>query len=112
MGNWYLEYKYLGLHSLLLFFDSLLFPGGSANLSTSQYAKIGSLLYKMAIESNDKGDFFPIFGICLGYELLTVLQSGKLEILTSCNSSDQALKLNFLPGILKEHTILHLILII
>lgn len=78
---------------------SLLIPGGNANLKTSQYAKIGSLFYKMAIESNDKGDFFPIMGICLGFELLAVLQTGtRNETLTNCSSNNQALKLNFLSG--------------
>ena len=78
----------------------LLVPGGTANLKNSQYAKIGSLFYKMAIESNDKGDFFPVMGICLGFELLAVLQAGtRNEILTNCTSNNQALKLTFFPGI-------------
>ena len=57
----------------------------------------------MAIESNDKGVFFPILGICLGFELLAVLQAEKdNEILTNCNFKNQALKLAFLPGTCDE----------
>ena len=57
------------------------------------------MLFNMAKDSHDKGDFFPIYGICLGYELLTVLVDGTRGILTNCSSDDVALKLNFYPGI-------------
>ena len=76
----------------------LLIPGGGASLETSGYAKAGALLYELAMESNEKGDYFPVWGTCLGFELLTYLSAGKRNILTSCSSYDRALNLNFLPG--------------
>lgn len=31
------------------------------------------LITQWALEANDNGDYFPIYGVCLGYELLTIL---------------------------------------
>jgi hypothetical protein len=32
-------------------------------------------LHQMVIESNDNGDYFPLYGACLGFQLLTVIVS-------------------------------------
>ena len=77
----------------------LIIPGGGASLESSDYARIGSLLYELAIKSNNNGDFFPVLGICLGFELMLYLSAGT-NLLTNCDSYNQALKLDFLPGIL------------
>jgi hypothetical protein len=39
------------------------------------------------IEANDKGDYFPLYGVCLGFELLTVLvtQVQALVLFSSSN---------------------------
>ena len=33
------------------------------------------LLLQWAIEANDNGDYFPVYGVCLGLELLGILVS-------------------------------------
>lgn len=76
--------------------NGLLIPGGSADLETSGYAKAGAKLYNMAIAANKKGDYFPIFGVCLGFELLSVLGAG--DHLTACSSVGRALPLTFQPA--------------
>ncbi len=32
-------------------------------------------ILQMVIEANERGDYFPLYGVCLGFELLTVLVS-------------------------------------
>lgn len=48
-------------------------------------------------QANDKGDYFPVWGTCLGFEELTYLTLGKL-VLTKHNMKDVALPLNFTRG--------------
>ncbi|KAK4026531.1 hypothetical protein OUZ56_015530 [Daphnia magna] len=80
-------------------FDSingLLIPGGGASLVSSGYGKAGSILYNLAIEANNNGDFFPVWGTCLGFELLLYLSAGRKNFLTPCNSYNRAASLKFL----------------
>mmetsp|Transcript_16637 Transcript_16637/g.30514 ORF Transcript_16637/g.30514 Transcript_16637/m.30514 type:complete len:340 (+) Transcript_16637:2035-3054(+) len=61
-------------------FDSingLLFPGGGADLSPGHpFFDTADQLFQWALEANRNGDYFPIWGTCLGFELLNVLASG------------------------------------
>uniref|UniRef100_A0A0E9X9E6 folate gamma-glutamyl hydrolase n=1 Tax=Anguilla anguilla TaxID=7936 RepID=A0A0E9X9E6_ANGAN len=74
--------------------NGVLFPGGGVNLTSSGYAKVAKTFYELAIKANNKGDYFPIWGTCLGFEELTYLTSGKL-LLTATNTSGVALPLIF-----------------
>ena len=79
--------------------NGLLLPGGSAPLTGSGgYAAVGQLLYSWARKANDRGDLFPIWGTCNGFELLTVLSSGDQSRLTNCDSQDEAVPLIFYDG--------------
>nr|XP_048696734.1 gamma-glutamyl hydrolase-like isoform X4 [Caretta caretta] len=72
----------------------VLFPGGGVDLKTSEYSRIARIFYNKALKANDKGDYFPVWGTCLGYEELTYLTSGEI-LLTWTNTEDFALPLNF-----------------
>ncbi|XP_050797146.1 gamma-glutamyl hydrolase-like isoform X2 [Gopherus flavomarginatus] len=72
----------------------VLFPGGGVDLKTSEYSRIARIFYNKALTANDKGDYFPVWGTCLGYEELTYLTSGDI-LLTWTNTEDFALPLNF-----------------
>ncbi|CAG0889680.1 unnamed protein product [Cyprideis torosa] len=79
--------------------NGILFPGGSANItSVSAYGRAGRVIYDLATLSHQNGNPFPIWGTCLGFELLVFLASG-LSItngfLTSCDSSNVAYPLEF-----------------
>jgi len=79
--------------------NGLLLPGGDAPLTgPGGYAEVGGLFYRWAKEANDQGDFFPVWGTCNGFELLTVLSSGDQSRLTDCDSQDEAVPLMFYPG--------------
>ncbi|XP_018423605.1 PREDICTED: gamma-glutamyl hydrolase, partial [Nanorana parkeri] len=74
--------------------NGVLLPGGGVDLKTSEYARVSKIFYDLAIAANDRGDSFPIWGTCLGFEELTVLTSGEL-LLTLTNTEDISLPLNF-----------------
>ncbi|XP_060921080.1 gamma-glutamyl hydrolase [Labrus mixtus] len=74
--------------------NGILYPGGAVSLTTSGYARAAKIFYDLAIEANQKGDYFPVWGTCLGFEQLTVLTSGK-NLLVNTNTSDIALHLDF-----------------
>ncbi|XP_070708855.1 gamma-glutamyl hydrolase [Pempheris klunzingeri] len=83
------EYKTL-FHSI----NGILYPGGGVSIVSSGYERAARIFYELAIEANKKGDYFPVWGTCLGFEQLTYLTSGK-TVLSSTNTSGVALPLNF-----------------
>lgn len=48
-------------------------------------------------QANDRGDYFPVWATCLGFEELTYLTLGKLVLIKN-NMRDVALPLNFTNG--------------
>ncbi|XP_026731422.1 gamma-glutamyl hydrolase A-like [Trichoplusia ni] len=58
--------------------NGVLLPGGATFFNQSDgYADAGQHIYEIAQELNDAGEYFPIFGTCLGFELLIILASGR-----------------------------------
>jgi gamma-glutamyl hydrolase len=62
---------------------------------TDGYAEAGRHIYEIASELNEAGDYFPLWGTCLGFELLTYLSANGNEHRASCFSQNQALPLEF-----------------
>jgi len=52
-------------------------------------------LIELAIEANDKGDFFPVWGTCLGFEVMMISIAKNTTILTTFNSTNHSMKLKF-----------------
>lgn len=77
--------------------NGILFPGGDNMLDPSRRTPMmvaAQHLYKLAVDANDRGDYYPIWGTCLGMELLTVLTSGRNE-LDDCLANDMLLPMRF-----------------
>ncbi|CAM4532743.1 unnamed protein product [Leuciscus chuanchicus] len=74
--------------------NGVLFPGGGVSLKSSKYSKTATIFYRLALEANSKGDYFPVWGTCLGFEMLTLLTSGE-SLLSHTNTKGVALPLNF-----------------
>ncbi|KAL7827303.1 hypothetical protein SRHO_G00330210 [Serrasalmus rhombeus] len=53
--------------------NGLLLIGGASNLETSEFAHTTEIYFRLAVKANDVGDYFPIWGTCMGFQLLTVL---------------------------------------
>ncbi|XP_068199648.1 gamma-glutamyl hydrolase-like [Antennarius striatus] len=75
--------------------NGVLFPGGSSSIYTSAYAKTGRIFYDLAIEANDKGDYFPVLGVCLGYQMLTYFRTDRQKLLARTNTTAVSLPLDF-----------------
>ncbi|XP_013400427.1 gamma-glutamyl hydrolase-like [Lingula anatina] len=80
--------------SLFKSLNGVLFPGGEVSILDSGYAKAGQIFFKLAIEAYDRGDYFPLWGTCLGFELLTALATGK-NVLKDCSDMDISIPLHF-----------------
>ncbi|XP_067305641.1 gamma-glutamyl hydrolase [Pseudorasbora parva] len=78
--------------------NGVLFPGGGASIESSGYSKAASVFYRLALEANSNGDYFPIWGTCLGFEQLTLLTGGEL-LLSQTNTSGVALQLDFTDAV-------------
>ncbi|KAM9337752.1 gamma-glutamyl hydrolase [Symphorus nematophorus] len=74
--------------------NGILFPGGRSSIVSSSYQRTAQILYDLAIEANKGGDYFPVWGTCLGFEQLIYFKSGK-SVLSYTNTSGVALPLNF-----------------
>lgn len=78
--------------------NGILFPGGATYFNNSHgYAEAGQILYDIALQKNRKGDYYPIFGICLGMELMAEIAVGlkKREVREKCLSKKISLPLVF-----------------
>ncbi|KAM3610596.1 uncharacterized protein V6R79_006382 [Siganus canaliculatus] len=73
--------------------NGLLLIGGAVSLQTSDFARVAKIFYNLARTANDAGDFFPIWGTCMGMQLLTVLVAGE-NLLESTTAENEALPLN------------------
>ncbi|KAL1006450.1 hypothetical protein UPYG_G00072570 [Umbra pygmaea] len=74
--------------------NGILYPGGGVSINSSGYANAARIFYKLAIDAFSRGDYFPVWGTCLGFEELTYLTSGKM-LLSHTNTSGVALPLIF-----------------
>uniref|UniRef100_A0A3Q3W8L1 folate gamma-glutamyl hydrolase n=1 Tax=Mola mola TaxID=94237 RepID=A0A3Q3W8L1_MOLML len=83
------EYK-----TLFYAINGILYPGGGVSIISSGYERTAKIFYELAIEANVRGDYFPVWGTCLGLEELTFLTSGQW-LMTSTNTDKLSLPLNF-----------------
>ncbi|GFU39023.1 gamma-glutamyl hydrolase [Nephila pilipes] len=74
--------------------NGVLFPGGSNLLSSPGYGRTGQIIFDIATKMNNKGDFFPLWGTCLGFELLNYLAAQKLWM-KACAAHDIATNIEF-----------------
>ncbi|EDW73635.1 uncharacterized protein Dwil_GK16552 [Drosophila willistoni] len=81
---------------LLVKINGVLLPGGATWFNQSGgYADAGEYLIQGAMELNDRGVFMPIWGTCLGMELLIFKMANEVETRIDCSSQGQSLPLEF-----------------
>lgn len=69
--------------------NGILIPGGAQNLRPGEpFFDVVSQLYDLALEANDKGEYFPVYGICLGFETLSIIASRNHSILSDFDSEN------------------------
>lgn len=69
--------------------NGILIPGGSQNLRPGEpFYDTVAQLYELAIEANDRGSYFPVYGVCLGFETLAIVASGNHSILSQFDAEN------------------------
>ncbi|KAE9585128.1 putative gamma-glutamyl hydrolase [Lupinus albus] len=76
--------------------NGVIFVGGWAK--DGLYLETVERILKIALQRNDAGDHFPIYGICLGFELITMIISEDNNILEQYNARNQASTLQFVKN--------------
>lgn len=83
--------------------NGVLFPGGATWFNQSDgYADAGYHIYNLAKQINAQGSYLPIWGTCLGFELLTYVATDRNEHRAHCSSHNQPLPLDFKPDYRKS----------
>jgi gamma-glutamyl hydrolase len=80
--------------------NGILFPGGNQGIDPSDiYTEEGEILWNRAKQANDRGDYYPIWGTCLGFEELAVLETGDGDVISlDVVATNLALPLRLTPG--------------
>jgi len=78
------------IDSLFNSVNGLLFTGGGSSMSDS-----AKYFFKKIVDANQNGDYFPLWGTCLGFEWLLKAASGNDDICdTGFNSENYSIPLN------------------
>ncbi|XP_068221314.1 gamma-glutamyl hydrolase-like [Palaemon carinicauda] len=78
--------------------NGILFPGGDVSMTNSSgYGMAGQTLYELAVEAYIKGAPLPVWGTCLGQEMILYLAGGQTDWMTSCQAENKADFLNLQP---------------
>ncbi|KAJ1441627.1 Peptidase C26 [Sesbania bispinosa] len=83
--------------------NGVLFTGGWAK--SGLYFETVGRIFKKVLEKNDAGDHFPLYAICLGFELITMIISKDNDILEEFTASNQASTLQFVENTNIEGTV-------
>ena len=77
--------------------NGILFPGGNQGIDPRDiYTEEGEMLWNLAKQANDSGDYYPIWGTCLGFEELSVLETGNGDVISqNVMATNLALSLRF-----------------
>ncbi|XP_047496214.1 gamma-glutamyl hydrolase-like [Penaeus chinensis] len=71
--------------------NGFVFPGGATSITNSSgYGAAGAKIYQLVKEANLKGVYLPLWGTCLGFEMITYLAAGQEKWLASCRASNKA----------------------
>ncbi|KAK7074943.1 hypothetical protein SK128_004358 [Halocaridina rubra] len=87
-------YEYIG-NSV----NGIVFPGGATSITNSSgYGAAGRKLYDIVLRKNAEGISLPLWGTCLGFEMITYLAANNTKWLAGCAASNRADRLTLQPG--------------
>eukprot|EP01147_Barroeca_monosierra_P010085 gene10086-2253_t len=77
--------------------NGFLLPGGGQAITDPNncYARAASFVMTLAKEFNSNGDYFPVWGTCLGFEMVSVFIGGASVLSNGFDSENLPLPLNF-----------------
>lgn len=82
------------IKEIFQYVNGVLLPGGAAEPLTSHYYHHAKQFWDMALEANNGGNYFPVWGTCLGIQTLYIIRMN-LNMLSRRVASDLAMPLNF-----------------
>ncbi|CAM6036511.1 unnamed protein product [Sphagnum compactum] len=85
--------------------NGILFPGGATSLDDNPFYQTAEKLFKMVTKANDNGDYFPLYGACLGFQLLTVIVSQNHSILGKFEATHKPAPLLLVGDWVKDQSI-------
>lgn len=88
--------------------NGILFPGGGVDAVNSSYGRAAAILFGLAMEANRNGTVFPIWGTCLGLELVARLAAGGRDVLKQCKAQGVGMPLNFTDDFRESRLFRHL----
>ncbi|KAF3442379.1 hypothetical protein FNV43_RR16295 [Rhamnella rubrinervis] len=83
--------------------NGVLFTGGWCK--SGLYYEVVERIFKKILERNDAGDHFPLYAICLGFELISMIITKDRRILERFNAADMASTLQFTKDFNLEGTV-------
>ncbi|ALC43937.1 l-3-72Dp, partial [Drosophila busckii] len=84
--------------NLLRQINGVLLPGGGTWFNNSKgYGEAGEHIIHIAKEINTNASYFPVWGTCLGMELLVLVMNNNVETRFDCKSQGQTIPLDFKP---------------
>ncbi|TYI96171.1 hypothetical protein E1A91_D01G052200v1 [Gossypium mustelinum] len=83
--------------------NGVLFTGGRSK--SGLYYDIAEKIFKKVKEKNNMEDYFPLYAVCLGFELLTMIISEDKNILEPFSASKQPSSLQFVENVKFEGTV-------
>ncbi|CAL1608278.1 unnamed protein product [Knipowitschia caucasica] len=86
--------------------NGLLLPGGDVDIETSQCTQAAKTFYKLAVQANEAGDYFPVWGTCQGFQQLSVL-TAKRNLLTRTDTEAVALPLTLSSDVQRSRLFRH-----
>lgn len=89
--------------------NGILFPGGAVAIDeSSAFGRAGKIIHEIAKEMNEAGDVFPLWGTCLGFELMMGLAANGQEIRAECDALNTANYLKLDPDYADGYLLRHL----
>ncbi|KAJ6244881.1 protease family c26 gamma-glutamyl hydrolase [Anaeramoeba flamelloides] len=73
--------------------NGVLFPGGGVDLNEDPFKATIETIYNEVIKKNKEGTYFPLWGTCLGFEILSVLASENPDLLSQVDAENLPLPL-------------------
>lgn len=97
------DYDETTLTNIFSKINGIFFPGGDAEIfidgtfgrELSHFSKTGEFLVNLVLNANSQGNYYPLFGTCLGHELISVIISGDYDLLSQVSSLNHCNTLEF-----------------
>ncbi|XP_009106586.1 gamma-glutamyl hydrolase 2 [Brassica rapa] len=83
--------------------NGVIFTGGWAKKGL--YFDVVKKIFTRALERNDGGEHFPVYAICLGFELLTMIISQNTDIFEKVDAKNAASSLQFVGNVSTQGTV-------